>query len=311
MEFKLTSLGTASALPNPKRYSSAHVISIRGHLFLIDCGEGCQIQMCRKGISITKIEGILISHIHGDHMFGIFGLLSTMALLGRTAPLAIAAPESFRVVMDFFNEHFAEGVKFDINFIPLTNKEPATIISHRSFIIQAFPLVHKIETYGYLFREKEPARNIRKWKIEADSLSLKEIAQLKNGENVTRENGEVLEVEDYTYIPFSPRSFAYCSDTMPFPELIPWIKGVSLLYHEATFGDDKEAKASEYFHSTARQAGRVAKEAGVGKLVIGHYSTRYPDLNVLLSQAKEEFPETYLSDDGLSFEIPIKRKTKN
>ncbi|MBQ7222927.1 MAG: ribonuclease Z [Bacteroidales bacterium] len=311
MEFKLTTLGTASALPNPKRYSSAHVINIRGHLFLIDCGEGCQVQMCRHGISPVKIEGILISHIHGDHMFGIFGLISTMTLLGRTAPLTIVAPESFRPILNFYNEHFAEGMKFVISYLPLSNKEPATVLSYRSFYIESFPLVHKIETYGYIFREKVPASNIRKKKIEKHNLSLAEIAQLKKGCDVLREDGELLEAKNFTYTPYEPRSFAYCSDTMPFPELTEWIKGVDLLYHEATFGDDKEAKAIEFFHSTARQAAVDARKAKVGKLVLGHYSTRYPDLHVLLSQAREEFSETFLSDDGLTFDIPLKKHSKD
>lgn len=310
MDFKLITLGTASALPNPKRYSSAHVIMIRGHLFLIDCGEGCQVQLIRQGISPIKLEGILISHLHGDHLFGIFGLLSTMALLGRTAPLKIIAPAKFIEILDFFNTHFADGVKFDIDFLPQTNKEPQTALEHRNFLIKTIPLRHKIDTYGFLFQEKEPARNIHKWKINQDNIKLSEIAQLKNGEDVVRENGEVLEVEEYTYFPYSPRSFAYCSDTTVFDKLPLWVAGVDLLYHEATFGDDKEAKAIEFFHSTARQAAQVAKKANVKKLVIGHYSSRYPNLNILLEQAKEEFPNTFLAEDGLIFDIPITNRKK-
>ena len=307
MEFSLTTLGTASAVPANKRFSSAHVLNVRGRLFLVDCAEGCQILLAKHGISHAKIENILISHLHGDHLFGIMPLLSTMALKGRTAPLYIYAPEAFCHTLKFFREYFADGVKFDINFIPLKACGPELIISTRNSKVYAFPLNHKIETYGFLFREDEPELNVYKEYVEKDGLTLREIASLKAGNDVIRDDGSVLAVEKYAYKPFEPRSAAYCSDTAPFPELKEWVRGVDILYHEATFGNDMRELSAQFFHSTAADAASVAAEAGVGKLVIGHFSSRYPDVNVLLEEARAVFKETYLASEGMIFDVPVKK----
>ena len=307
MEFSLTTLGTASAVPANNRFSSAHVLNVRGRLFLIDCAEGCQILLARHGISHAKIENILISHLHGDHVFGIMPLLSTMALKGRTAPLYIYAPAAFCHTLKFFKDYFADGVKFDINFVPLKADKPTQIISTRNSKVYAFPLNHKIETYGFLFREDEPKLNVRKELVEKDALTLQEIASLKAGNDVVREDGRVLKAEEYAYKPYEPRSAAYCSDTAPFPEMVDWVRGVDILYHEATFGNDMRDLSSQYFHSTAEDAAKVAAAAGVGKLVIGHFSSRYPDINVLLDEARAVFPETWLASEGMIFDVPVKK----
>ncbi|MBO6067755.1 MAG: ribonuclease Z [Bacteroidales bacterium] len=307
MEFSLTTLGTASAVPVNNRFSSAQVMNVRGRLFLIDCAEGTQILLARHGISHAKIENILISHLHGDHVFGIMPLLSTMALKGRTAPLYIYAPEAFCHTLKFFRTYFADGVKFDINFIPLKATAPQEIIATRSCKVYAFPLNHKVETYGFLFREEEPALNVHKEYIEQDALTLQEIGTLKAGNDVVREDGSVLEAAKYAYKPYAPRSAAYCSDTAPFPEMAEWVRGVDLLYHEATFGNDMQDLSSEYFHSTAEDAARTAVAAGARKLVIGHFSSRYPDINVLLEEARQVFPETYLAEEGMIFDVPVKK----
>jgi ribonuclease Z len=307
MEFSLTTLGTASAVPSNNRFSSAQVMNVRGRLFLIDCAEGCQILLARHGISHAKIDNILISHLHGDHVFGIMPLLSTMALKGRTAPLYIYAPEAFCHTLKFFKTYFGDGVKFDINFIPLKATAPEEIIATRNCKVYAFPLNHKVETYGFLFREEEPQLNVRKEFIEQDALTLQEIGALKAGNDVIREDGSVLAAAKYAYKPYEPRSAAYCSDTAPFPELVEWIRGVDVLYHEATFGNDMRDLSAEYFHSTAADAAKVASDAGVGKLVIGHFSSRYPDISVLLTEAREVFPETYLAEEGMIFDVPVKK----
>ena len=282
-------------------------MNVRGRLFLIDCAEGCQILLARHGISHAKIENILISHLHGDHVFGIMPLLSTMALKGRTAPLYIYAPEAFRHTLKFFNTYFADGVKFDINFIPLKATAPEQIIATRNCKVYAFPLNHKVETYGFLFREDEPKLNVRKELIEQDGLTLQEIGSLKAGKDVVREDGSVLEASRYAYKPYNPRSAAYCSDTAPFPEMEEWVRGVDILYHEATFGNDMRDLSSQYFHSTAEDAAQVARAAGVGKLVIGHFSSRYPDISVLLEEARAVFPESYLAEEGMIFDVPVKK----
>lgn len=307
MDFTLTTLGTASAVPTNNRFSSAHVLNVRGRLFLVDCAEGAQILLARHGISHAKIDNILISHLHGDHQFGIMPLLSTMALKGRTAPLYIYAPEAFCHTLKFFKDYFADGVKFDINFTPIKATEPELILSSRNSKVYAFPLNHKIETYGFLFKEDEPELNVRKEYIEQDALTLKEIAALKAGNDVMREDGSVLSVEKYAYKPFAPRSAAYCSDTAPFPQLAQWVRGVDVLYHEATFGNDMRDLSTQFFHSTAADAASVAAAAGAGKLVIGHFSSRYPDVNVLLEEARQVFPETYLAEEGMIFDVPVKK----
>ena len=310
MEFSLTTLGTASAVPSHNRFSSAHVFNIRGRLFLVDCAEGCQILLGRNGISYARIDNILISHMHGDHMFGLLPLLSTMALKGRTAPLYIYAPEAFRHTLKFFMAQFGDGVCFDINFIPLKAKEPELIIKSRNSEVYAFPLNHKIDTYGFLFREDEPQLNVHKEMVESESLTLREIAALKAGNDAVREDGSVLSCAEYAYKPYEPRSAAYCSDTAPFPELKDWVRGVDLLYHEATFGSDMQDLASQFFHSTAADAATLAAEAGAGKLVLGHFSSRYPDTDVLLDEARSVFPESYLAREGMVFEVPVKKLSR-
>ncbi len=319
MEFSLTTLGTASALPTANRYPSAHILTVRERLFLIDCGEGAQMQMRKAGISLGKIDNIFISHLHGDHVFGLFGLLSTFSMMGRLAPLYIHAPYRMESLLAFFKEQFAEGLKYDIVHVPVKCKEPEKILDLNSLEVYAFPLEHRGETYGYLFKEKMPARNLHKHLIEPYKLSLYEIARLKEGTDVSRivvdtdENGEsyeyeqLLKAEEFTYLPYAPRSFAYCSDTAPFKELSEWVKGVDLLYHEGTFGNELKEMASATFHSTASQAAMCAKQAGAEKLVIGHYSSRYKNVEELLEQAKEIFPNTFSAKEGAIFDVPLNK----
>ena len=229
---------------------------MHGRLFLVDCGEGTQVQLKRYGISMARLDNILISHLHGDHLFGIFGMLSTMALDGRTAPLYIYAPRDFGSVLRFFMAHFGDGIKYEITHIPLTQKEPERIIELRNCEVWAFPLQHRIDCFGF------------------------RIVWLKNG-----------------------LSAAYCSDTMVFPEEAEWLQGTDLIYHEATFADEHADLAHKMYHSTAREAATVAARAGAKRLVLGHFSSRYRDLGVLLEQAREVFPETYLAEEGKVFEV--------
>ena len=238
------------------QHQSAHVFNLHGRLFLVDCGENAQVQLKRYKISKARLDNILISHLHGDHIFGIFGMLSTMALDGRTAPLYIYAPRDFASVLHFFLGHFGEGVKYEIHHIPLSMKEPERIIALRNCEVWAFPLQHRIDCFGYQIR----------W--------------LKTGQMA-----------------------AYCSDTAVFPEEAQWLKGTDLIYHEATFADEHVDLAHKMFHSTAREAATVAAAAGAKKLVLGHFSSRYQDLGVLLEQAREVFPETYLAEEGKVFEV--------
>ena len=306
MNFTLNILGTASALPTVNRYPSAQVLDVRGRLFLIDCGEGVQMQIRRQHLSILKLDTVFISHLHGDHTFGLFGLLSTMSMLGRTAPLHIYAPEAFGKILSDFMTSFGEGFKFEPVHHPVAADAPVKIFETRSLEVLAFPLRHRIETYGYLFREKTPMKNVRKEAIDRFGLTLSEIGSLKRGEDVVREDGTVICNSEAAYQPYEPRSFAYCSDTASFPELSGWIKGVDLLYHETTFPQEYEALAKATFHSTTVQAAACARDAGAGKLVAGHYSSRFPDVSFYLDEIRSIFPETVLGREGMVIDIPLK-----
>ena len=304
MNFTLNVLGTASALPTTERYPSAQVLNVRGRLFMFDCGEGAQIGLRKAGISFLKIEHICISHIHGDHCFGLFGLLSTMGLLGRTSKLCIYGPENLRPVLQFFKSTFGEGLLYEIDFMPLSMKSPQVIYQNRTTELLAFPLNHRVDTFGFMVREKMPQHNVRKDAIPRYGLTLAEIGTLKRGEDVVRDS-EVISAAEAAYIPYHPRSYAYCSDTAPFPELAEWVRGVSLLYHESTFPAEMSEMAEKTFHSTTLQAAQVARDAGVGRLIVGHYSSRYPDLSFFLDELRSVFPDTELARDGNVYEIPL------
>jgi ribonuclease Z len=263
---------------------------------MIDCGEGAQIQLRRAGVSFLRIEHICLSHIHGDHIFGLFGLLSTMAMLGRTAPLNIYAPKSFAPILDFFKTRFGEGILYEINYVVLEMSSPEVVYENRNVELLAFPLNHRVETFGYIIREKMPQFNVRKDAIDRYGLTLSEIGTLKRGEDVVRED-MVIANSEAAYRPYNPRSYAYCSDTAPFPELAQWVKGVSVLYHEATFPAEMSEMAAKTFHSTTIEAANCAKEAGVGRLLVGHYSSRYPSVDFYLDELRSVFPESYLTRD--------------
>jgi ribonuclease Z len=308
MNFTLNVLGTASALPTTERYPSAQVLNVRGRLFMIDCGEGAQIQMRKAGISFLKIEHICLSHIHGDHIFGLFGLLSTMAMLGRTAPINIYAPAGFAPILQFLLQQFGEGFLYQVNHIVLDMSEPTLVYENRRTELLAFPLNHRIDTYGFIIREKMPQHNVRKEAIAKYGLSIAEIGALKRGEDVVRNDGPepvVIPNSEAAYIPYSPRSYAYCSDTAPFPELAEWVKGATLMYHEATFPDEMSEMAEKTFHSTTLQAAKMASDAGVGRLLVGHYSSRFPSVDFFLDEIRAIFPNADLAHDLDVIEIPF------
>ena len=304
MNFTLNVLGTASALPTTERHPSAQVLDVRGRLFMIDCGEGAQMQMRKAGLSFLKIEHICLSHIHGDHIFGLFGLLSTMAMLGRSSQLNIYAPRNFRPVLDFFLATFGEGILFEINYVPLSMDAPELVYENRTTELLAFPLNHRVETFGFIIREKMPQFNVHKEAIARYGLTLAEIGALKRGEDVVRED-MVIPHSEAAYLPYEPRSYAYCSDTAPFPELADWIRGVSLLYHESTFPDSMTVMAARTYHSTTLQAAQIAREAGVGRLLVGHYSSRFPDVGFFLEEIRTIFPDADLAHDMDVVEIPF------
>ena len=290
-------------MPVRGRNQSAQALQVHGRLFLIDCGEGVQYRLVEERIPMMKLDSLFISHIHGDHVFGFFGLLSTLGMKGRQTPLNIFAPQNFGPLLKFFLSYYGDGIGYEIRFTPLKMKEPETVLETKSVRVQAFPLNHGIETFGFLFQEKEPPFNVHKEAIEKWGLSLTEIGTLKRGEDVVRADGSVIPVSEAAYKPFVPRSYAYCSDTAPFPQEAAWLKGTTVIYHEATYLRELEDQGALRHHSTTLQAARVALEAGAQKLLIGHYSSRNAEMADYQAECRTLFPETYATSDGESYEI--------
>jgi ribonuclease Z len=258
--------------------------------------------MVRYHVSMAKLEAVFISHVHGDHVFGLFGLLSTFGMGGRTAPLHVYGPGNLRPFINFFLS-YNDWLPYEIAFHQVNTRFPEVVMETRSLAVTAFPLLHGIETCGYIFREKDPLWNIRKECIGEYGLTLTEIGTLKRGEDVYRADGSVIRCEEAAYKPYVPRSYAYVSDTAVFPGEPEVLRGVSVLYHETTFLTEHEDKAAARFHSTTRQAAQVAADSGVSKLLIGHYSSRNTDHLLYQAECREVFPETYAASDGDVFEI--------
>jgi ribonuclease Z len=299
----VTILGSSSALPTSGRYPSAHVLNVHERLFLIDCGEGTQMQLRKSRIRFAKINHIFISHLHGDHIFGLYGLLSTFSLMGRKSPIHLYAPENYDTILKSHLSDFDINLGFEIDFIPLSGSDPVKILDEKFITVTSFPLQHRVPTYGFLFREKKPERNIIKECIDKFNIPLARIHAIKKGEDFITADGTEIKNEDLTLPPSEPLSYAYCSDTKYFRRLTSFVKEVSLLYHEATFDKTKEELAEITGHSTTNDAARTALEANVGALIIGHFSARYKDISILVEEARSIFPATYPAIDGKSFEV--------
>ena len=296
-------LGTASAMPAGDRNQSAQALHVHGRLFLLDCGEGTQYAMARYRVPMMKLDTVFISHIHGDHVFGIFGLLSTLGMKGRQMPLNIFAPPSFGPILKFFLSYYGDGVGYEIRFTPLKMRAPETVLETKSIRVEAFPLNHAIETFGFRILEKEPPFNVHKEAIGEYGLTLTEIGSLKRGEDVVRADGTVIPVSKAAYKPFAPRSYAYVSDTAPFPEEALWLRGTTVIYHETTYLQELSDQAVLRHHSTTVEAATVARDAGAAKLLIGHYSSRNSDIRAYEAECRGIFPQTYATSDGESYEF--------
>jgi ribonuclease Z len=303
MPMKLTILGTSSALPTSERYPSAHVLNTHERLYLIDCGEGTQMQLRKNKIRFGKINHIFISHIHGDHIFGLYGLLSTFNLMGRTNPLNLFAPLNYQGILESHLRDFDIRLSFEIVFKPLSGKDHVKILDDKYLTVSSFPLEHRVPAFGFLFREKPYDRNIIKDSIERYNIPPARIPAIKKGEDFVTEEGEIIKNENITIPGPEPLSYAYCSDTRYFRRLSSFVKGVDLLYHEATFSDDLSELARETGHSTTSDAARTAMEAGAGTLLIGHFSARYKDITHLLEEARAIFPRTFAATDGICYDV--------
>jgi ribonuclease Z len=301
--FSVTILGSSSALPTSQRFPAAHVLNVHERLFLIDCGEGTQVQLRRYKQKLSRIEKIFISHIHGDHVLGLVGLISTLNLLGRKTPLEIFAHSELQPILMQNLNFFVNDLQFHIEFIALDKKRKKIIFEDQILTVESFPLKHRISCNGFLFREKTKPPNIKKELIEKFAIPLAEIINIKHGANFVTTEGITIPNSDLTFHASTPRSYAYCSDTKFFESLADIVNGVDLLYHEATFGNDHANMAKATGHSTAAQAAKIAERAGVGKLIIGHFSSRYKDVGSLVEEAKYYFPNVYAVEDGMEFKI--------
>jgi ribonuclease Z len=303
MALSLLILGSSSALPTSQRNPAAQILKMDERLFLIDCGEGTQMQIRRHKQGFNKIDHIFISHMHADHYLGLFGLIATMGLLGRRRDLHIYAPSEIEEMISCVNRHFTEDPRFKIIFHHIEKNSGETIYEDRRLSIECIPLTHRIPTFGFLFREKPPPLNIRKEAIDRYSLSIRDIQAIKDGQDHTTEKGETIPNTELTLPPKPRHSYAYCSDTAYDERIVPQLKGVSMLYHEATFMEKDAEWAQKTWHSTASQAARIAKLAGAGQLLIGHYSARYKDEQEVQAEARETFPGTQAAVDGKWYEI--------
>ncbi|MCK4361247.1 MAG: ribonuclease Z [Bacteroidales bacterium] len=307
MTFSLTILGSGSAIPTLTRNPSAQLLNVHEKIFLIDCAEGTQLQLKKFKFRLQKIDHIFISHLHGDHFFGLIGLISTLHLLGRKNEMHVYAPAELEEIIDIQFKASGTILRFPLIFHYLHQKTSEIIYEDKNIKLRSFPLNHSIPTWGFVFREKQKERNIRKDFIIEKNIPVTEILKIKKGEDYVDENGKIYKNPEITLNPQEPRSYAYCSDTRYFEPVIPFIKDVDVLFHEATFMQDKVKNAIENFHSTAIEAATIAKKAGVNKLIIGHYSARYKNAELLLSEAKSIFPNTILAEDGLKVDMDIKR----
>jgi ribonuclease Z len=259
--------------------------------------------MVAHKVPMMKLDSLFLTHIHGDHVFGIFGLLSTLGMKGRQMPLNIFAPANFGPILKFFLSYYGDGIGYEIRFTPLKMKEPETILETKSLCAQAFPLNHGIETFGFRFEEKDPPFNVYKEAIEKFGLSLTEIGTLKRGEDVFRADGTTVPASEAAYKPFVPRSYAYITDTAPFPEEADWLRGTTVIYHEATYLQELADQGALRHHSTTAQAAQVALAAGARKLLIGHYSSRNTEGRAYEAECRAIFPETYATSDGDVYDI--------
>lgn len=303
MKFSLTVLGTSGAVPTPGRYCSGVFLRTETTDVLIDCGEGTQLRLQDAGLAMSKCAVVLISHLHGDHYFGLPGLLSSLSLSGRKAPLLLICPQDLRSRIEAMLELDRYPMRYELTFRTYEANALEHVLDVGDLEIHAFPLRHRIPTNGYLLREKARPANILKAKIEEYAIPWPAISAIKSGGDFTAPDGQVIPHTELTTPAPPPRSFAYCSDTIYFPELADYVRGTDLLYHEATFLSDMKEDALKKGHSTAHQAALTARDAGAGRLIMGHFSTRYDRVDDHEKEAREVFPASDAARDLWSWEV--------
>ena len=290
-------------MPTLHHNATCQIVEIRGKFFMIDCGEGTQIQVRRSKVHFSKVQAVFISHLHGDHCFGLFGMLSTFGMTGRTAPLQVYAPKEFEEYFNLSMELFCKGLGYTVTFHPIETTETAVIYEDKSLTVETIPLEHRIPCCGFLFREKPTAPHIRRDMIDYYNIPISQISNIKAGADWITADGETIPNSRLTTPADKPRSYAYCSDTRYMKHLYEKVSGVDVLYHESTYASEHSDRARRYYHSTAKEAATVARDAAAGKLLLGHYSARYPNEDTILSEAKAIFPNSFLTNEGMVFDV--------
>lgn len=301
--FRIHILGCGSALPTLRHNPSSQVVEVRGKMFMIDCGEGTQLQLRRVKVRFTKVGAVFISHLHGDHCFGLIGMISTFGMLGRTADLHIYAYKDLEDILQREISYFCKDLEYKVVFHAIDPSRQQVVYEDRSVQVETVPLQHRVPCCGFIFREKPTLPHIRRDMIDCYEIPVSQINNIKNGADWTTPDGVVVPNARLVEPADAPRSYAYCSDTHYYPGLAERVRGVDTLYHEATYDASCEARAQLYHHSTARQAAVVARDAGVRQLVIGHFSARYDEEDLLLDEARAVFPATVLASEGKVIDV--------
>ncbi len=302
-KFELHILGCGSALPTTRHFATSQVVNLRDKLFMIDCGEGAQMQLRKSRLKFSRLNHIFISHLHGDHCFGLMGLISTFGLLGRTAELHIHSPKGLEELLTPMLNFFCHTLAYKVIFHEFDTRQTSVVYEDRSMTVTTIPLQHRIPCCGFLFAEKARPNHIIRDMVDFYKVPVYELNRIKNGSDYVTPEGEVIANTRLTRPSDPPRKYAYCSDTIFRPEIVEQLSGVDLLFHEATFAESELARAKETYHTTAAQAARIALEAGVRQLVIGHFSARYEDESILLKEASAVFSNTILAKENLCISL--------
>ncbi len=300
---KLTILGCYAATPRTLTNPTSQVLEIRNQMFLIDCGEGTQVQLRKHKIKFSKINHIFISHLHGDHFFGLPGLISTFRLLGRDKELHVYGPKGIKEAITLLLKLGDSWTNYPLYFHELTSKSSEIVYENDKLSVKTIPLSHRVYTNGFLFKEKLGERKLNIDSVSEYGINKAYFQNIKNGKDVVLDNGETIANSLLSFDPPKSKSYAFCSDTAYKPDIIPIISGVDMLYHESTFLESEVHLAEKTKHATARQAAQIAKDANIGTLVLGHYSTRYKSISLFKEEAKDIFKNVELADDGKTFEF--------
>lgn len=300
---KLTILGCYAATPRSFTNPTSQVLEIKNRIFLIDCGEGTQVQLRKNKIKFSKINHIFISHLHGDHFYGLVGLVSTFRLLNRTTDLHIYGPKGIKEAITLQLKLSNSWTQYNLYFHELTSTESEIIYEDEKVLVKTIPLKHRIYTNGFLFQEKAGSRKLNIDKILDLEIDNCYYQKIKNGGDIIMDNGEMILNSEITFDPIPSKSYAFCSDTAYNESIIPIIKNVDILYHETTFLQKDAEFATKTMHSTSQEAAMIALKANVKELILGHYSTRYESIEVFKTEALEIFPNVHLADDGKLFEF--------